>query len=216
MPTAEEIGIALEEQAIGDAFSGNHSSYSGVGGEGQVYSNQELNNKLMSPEWDTSKLVIMKPKFSIQTVAIKVLDSDGNPVLHEGLYVVEEKELKVFEGWENKEIEVAGGNIFKRDWNTAILDNSLSQLINSMFNTRQFLIELSISTGEDYSYDIYKYTSVIGGILNTSKSKYGKTMELVKTDITKGEQTNIIRQMLLQDQKKRGIFGKIKGAFTGR
>lgn len=201
MVSAEEIGYTLERQGIEKAINAPYDSLS----SNDVLNDVQLNQKIMTPEWKSDKLTIMKPKLKFETVWTPKLDGDGNEVRYKGELVVKRRKVKVFDGWETDEVDMPGGNIFKTDFNTAILSDSLINLVNRMTNTRQTIAELSISTGDDYSYDLYKYTCILGTILNVSKSRYGKTLEMLKTNISRGEMTNTIKQMLLQDRKK-GIF----------
>jgi len=201
MISNEDIGNALEKQALEKAMN---SPYNALSSE-EVLNEVQLNQKIMTPEWRSDKLTIMKPKIKIETCWVPKLDGDGNEVFYKGELVVKRKQVKVFDGWKTDEIDIPGGNIFTSDFNTAILGDNLINLVNRMTNTRQTIAELSIATGDDYSYDLYKYTCILGTILNVSKSRYGKTLEMLKTNITRGEMTNTIKQMLLQDKKK-GLF----------
>jgi hypothetical protein len=208
MVTSEDMGQAIEKAAIENSYEG--SRFDALRDEAKIYTAEQLNQKIMTPEWQSNKLTIMKPQLKTKMCYQVKKDENGNEVLYKGKPVVEEKEVQVFEGWKTEHIEMPGENLFKTDFNTAILNDTFVELVNRLANTRQTIMELSVATGDDHSYDVYKYDSVIGVILNASKSHYGKTLELLKTQISKGEQTNVIRQMLLQDQKRRGLFGALR------
>jgi hypothetical protein len=208
MVTSEDMGQAIEKAAIENSYEG--SQFDALRDEAKIYTAEQLNQKIMTPEWQSNKLTIMKPQLKTKMCYQVKKDENGNEVLYKGKPVVEEKEVQVFEGWKTEHIEMPGENLFKTDFNTAILNDTFVELVNRLANTRQTIMELSVATGDDHSYDVYKYDSVIGVILNASKSHYGKTLELLKTQISKGEQTNVIRQMLLQDQKRRGLFGALR------
>jgi len=205
----EIVAAAMQEQAFKDAMGNGYDALKSNDALNEVH----LNQKIMTPEWRSDKLYILKPKIEMKICWVPQTDKNGEAVLFEGEPVVEKKEVQFFDGWNNDEIDLPGGNIFKTDFNTAILSDTQINLANKLTNMYISIIELSIATGEDYSYDLYKFSGLLGSLLNTSKSRYGKTLELMKTQITKGEQTNTIRQMLLEDQRRKGVFGKIKGIF---
>jgi len=164
----------------------------------------------MTPEWRSDELFIMKPKITMKEVYVPEKDSNGETIIHNGNFVVRKKTVQFFDGWESEKIEIPGGNMFKTDFNTAILNDVNISLVNKLSTLYFQIVELSVATGENYSYDLYKFSMIFGALLNSSKSRYGKTLEMVKTNITKGEQTSTIRQMLLQDQQRQGIFSKLR------
>jgi hypothetical protein len=209
MPTSEEIGQAIEDATIRREL--NRTPYDNLHSD-DIITDTQLNQRIMRPEWD-SKLIVMKPKVSIEECYTYKLDYQGEPILHNGKKVVLLKEVKVFEGFKTEELDLPVKNLFKADLTTAISSPTELALINKMSDFIFHLVELSLATEEDYSYDIYKFYNVLGSILNTSKSRGGKTLEMLKTQINKGEQTSTIKQMMLEDQRRKGLFGKIKGIF---
>lgn len=207
MVSSEDIGRAIEEASLRKEL--NRSPYDALQND-DILTDQQLNQRIMRPEWDSSKLHVMKPKITIEECYVQLQDQEGNPVYRNGKKVVVKKEVKVFDSWENKSIEVPGGNLFKSDLTTSISSPTDMALINKMIDTYLFTIQLSMATEEDYSYDLYKLYNLMGGSSVTTKARGGKTLEMLKTQITKGEQTSTIRQMLLQDQQRKGLFGSIR------
>jgi len=207
MPTSEDVGKAVEEAILRQEF--NRSPFDGLKTD-EILTDHQLNHKIMKPEWDSSTLCLMKPKLKIEDCYVQLLDEEGNPKNFNGKKVVVLKEVKVFDGWKNEKVEVPGGNIFKSDLTTAISSPLDLSLVNKMIDTYLFTVQLSMATEEDYSYDLYKLENLVGCVLNSSKSRGGKTLEMLKTQISKGEQTSTIRQMLLQDKQRKGLFGSIR------
>ncbi len=207
MVTSEEVGQAVEKSALEQAFASD--PYAAMRSN-QADNDTQLNQKLMTPEWKSNELYVMKPKITIKEVYIPETDTNGEKIIHNGNYVVKKKSVKFFDGWKSEKVEIPGGNMFKSDFNTAIINDTSISLINKLSNLYFSIVELSVATGEDYSYDLYKFNMILGTLLNASKSRYGKTLEMVKTNITKGEQTSTIRQMLLQDQKRKGLFSNLR------
>jgi len=204
---SKDVGQYLEENAIEQAIGGNQ--YDAMKSN-DMYNDTQLNQKIMTPEWESNKIFIMKPQMIEEIVWMPVYLPDGSIKKFNGQTVVELKKVKRFDGWAKEEITFAAGNLFKSDLATAISGEGEMVVVNKLMNLYFYVVELSATTGEDYSYDLYKFYNLIGSVLNTSKSKYGKTLEMVKTNITKGEMTNTVRQMLLQDQKRKGIFGGLR------
>lgn len=204
---SQSISDALEQRAIIQAM-GQEPNYDALNSNMPLDLTQ-LNEGLMRPEWDSSKIMLMKPKMVEKEVWMPIMEN-GEMVMYEGRAVVELKNMQVFEGWNQEEITVPGGNIFKKDLTTAISSDMDISMLNRLINLYLYTVELSVATGEDYGHDLWKLYALIGGILNTSKSRYGKTQELVKTNITRGYQENVLRQMLLNDQRKRGLFANLR------
>jgi len=207
MPTAEQIGDALESGAIRQMIT--DSPYDGLRSDSPL-NEVQLNERIMKPEWESNKLYLMKPKLVSEEAYVVMCDENENPQQHKGIPVVKLKRVNVFKGWEKKEVEIPGGNVFKTDLTTAISSEEDLNILRKMLNLYFYLVELSMATGEDYSYDLYKFHALIGGMLNISKSRYGKTMEMLKTQITRGYQENTLKQMLLSDRKKKGLFARFK------
>lgn len=211
MPTSEEVGRAIEEAVLRQEF--NRSPFGNLKSE-DILNETQLNQKIMRPEWDSSKLMVVKPKMTVEQCWVPEYDNDGKPVLFKGQKVVKPKQVKVFEGWEKQELDLPVKNLFKADLTTAISSPDDLAMINKMGDLILQIVELSVATEEDYSYDLYKFYNLMGVMLNSSKSRGGKTLEMLKTQINKGEQTSTIKQMLLQDKRRQGVFGKIKGFFN--
>ena len=150
----------------------------------------------------------MIPKTRIETCWVARKGPDGKPLLFEGKPVVDERSVKMFDGFETKEIDLPTKNIFNQDMRTSLLRPEDRNILQSLLNLYFFIVQESIATEEDFSYDLYNIAQKIGCILNIAPSLAGKGAELLKTNITKAEQSNTIRQMLLDDQKKQGVFGK--------
>ena len=168
----------------------------------------QLNQRLMTPDWDSSKLTLMIPKTRIETCWVIKKGPDGKPLMFEGKPIVDEKSVKLFDGFDSKIVDLPTKNIFKSDMRISLLRPEDRNILQSLLDLYFFIVQESIATEEDFSYDLYNISQKIGSILNIAPSLAGKGAELLKTQITKAEQSSTIRQMLLHDQKKQGIFGK--------
>jgi hypothetical protein len=209
MPTSEEVGQAIERQQLNQAFGqAIQSPYASMDSDSAL-TDVQLNQKLMRPEWESNKLKIMRPQVEEEEVWVCLRDEEGKPIMRNGKKVVDLEKVRVFKGWEQKEVEVPGGNLFKSDLRTAISDDTDILMLNRLMNLYFYIIELSMATGEDYSFDLYKLYNLIGSVLNTSNTRYGKTLEMIKTQISKGVQESTIRQALLQDRRG-GLFDRFR------
>lgn len=206
--TPEDVANALEDNAIAKALNlGPKDPLDGLKSN-EIISDSQLNQRLMTPDWDSSKLTLMIPKTRLETCWVIKKGPDGKPLMFEGKPIVDEKSVKLFDGFETKEIDLPTKNIFKSDMRVSLLRPEDRNILQSLFDLYFFIVQESISTEEDFSYDLYNISQKIGCILNVAPSLGGKGAELLKTQITKAEQSNTIKQMLLNEQKKQGIFGK--------
>ncbi len=209
----EDVANAIEDQAVLKALGLNPKDAVDALKSNEIISDPQLNQRLMTPDWDSSKLTLMIPKTRIESCWVVRKDSDGKPLMFEGKPIVDEKSVKVFDGFETKEVDLPTKNIFKSDMRISLLRPEDRNILQSLLDLYFFIVQESIATEEDFSYDLYNISQKIGSILNVAPSLAGKGAELLKTQITKAEQSSTIRQMLLNDQKKQGIFGKF---FTQR
>ncbi len=206
--TPEDIANALEDQALVKALNLAPKNPLDALKSDEIVSDPQLNQRLMTPDWDSSKLNLMIPKTRIETCWVIKKGNDGKPLFFEGKPVVDEKSVKLFDGFKSKEIDLPTKNIFKSDMRISLLRPEDRNILQSLLDLYFFIVQESIATEEDFSYDLYNIDQKIGCILNIAPSLAGKGAELTKTQITKAEQSSTIRQMLLNDQKKQGIFGK--------
>lgn len=207
--TAEDVANALENKQIMNAFGLTPPNPYDALKTDEIHTDSQLNQRLMTPQWDSTKLKTMNPKMKIEKCFVVKKGKDGKPVFFNGKPVVEEKEVKCFDGFETKTIDVPSANIFLPDMRTSVLrpeDRNIMQILTDLYF---FVLQESLATETDFSYDLYFIEQKLGSILNISPSLGGKIADLLKTQITRGEQTNVVRQMLLQDQRK-GIFGMFK------
>ena len=206
--TPEDVANALEDQAIIKALGLAPKNPLDALKSDEIVSDSQLNQRLMTPTWDSSELTLMIPKTRIEECWIIQKGTDGKQVFFEGQPVVDKRSVKVFDGFESKQIELPTKNIFKSDMRTSLLRPEDRNILQSLLDLYFFIVQESIATEEDFSYDLYNISQKIGCILNIAPSLAGKGAELTKTQITRAEQSSTIRQMLLNDQKKQGIFGK--------
>jgi len=205
--TPEDVANALEDRAVIHALGLDPKNPLDSLKTDEILNDSQLNQRLMTPTWDSSKLNLMIPKTRIEDCWVIQKGSDGKPVFFEGLPVVDKRSVKVFDGFESKQIDMPTKNIFNSDMRTSLLRPEDRNILQSLLDLYFFIVQESIATEEDFSYDLYNISQKIGCILNIAPSLAGKGAELTKTQITKAEQSSTIRQMLLNDQKKKGIFG---------
>ncbi len=206
--TPEEVADAIENKAVVEALGLGPKNPLDALKSDEIISDPQLNQRLMTPDWDSSKLTLMIPKTRIETCWVIKKGPDGKPLMFEGKPVVDERSVKLFDGFKSKEVDLPTKNIFKSDMRVSLLRPEDRNILQSLLNLYFFIVQESIATEEDFSYDLYNISQKIGSILNIAPSLAGKGAELLKTQITKSEQSSTIRQMLLNDQKKQGIFGK--------
>jgi len=206
--TPEDVANALEDQAVIKALGLAPKDPLDALKSNEIISDPQLNQRLMTPDWDSSVLNLMIPKTRLETCWIVKKGHDGKPLMFEGKPVVDEKSVKLFDGFETKVVDLPTKNIFKSDMRISLLRPEDRNILQSLLDLYFFIVQESIATEEDFSYDLYNISQKIGSILNVAPSLAGKGAELLKTQITKAEQSSTIRQMLLNDQKKQGIFGK--------
>ncbi len=204
---AEDVANALEDQAVIKALGLAPKNPLDALKSDDILSDPQLNQRLMTPQWDSSKLTLMVPKTRLEVCWVIQKGKDGKPLFFEGKPVVDEKSVKMFDGFESKKIDLPAENIFKPDMRISLLRPEDRNILQSLLDLYFFILQESIATEEDFSYDLYNINQKIGCILNIAPSLAGKGAELLKTQITKAEQSSTIRQMLLNDQRKKGIFG---------
>ncbi len=203
----EEIADAIETQKMTEILGLGPKNPLDALKSDDILSDPQLNQRLMTPDWDSSKLTLMIPKTKIETCWVIKKGPDGKPLFFEGLPVVDKKTVKVFDGFETKEVDLPTKNIFKSDMRISLLRPEDRNILQSLLDLYFFIVQESVATEEDFSYDLYNISQKIGSILNVAPSLGGKGAEILKTTITKAEQSNTFKQMMLDDQRKKGIFG---------
>jgi len=164
--TPEDVANALEDRAIIKAMGLEPKNPLDALKSDEILSDPQLNQRLMTPTWDSSTLTLMIPKTRLEECWIIQKGPDGKPIIFEGQPVVDKRSIKLFDGFETKEIDLPTKNIFNSDMRTSLLRPEDRNILQSLLDLYFFIVQESIATEEDFSYDLYNISQKIGCILN--------------------------------------------------
>ena len=167
-----------------------------------------VDRTLLTPKATSRKMTAVLPKYVKKEVAVLILH-EGEPFYtKEGLPYYNLQEETVFAGFKTEEINLPGDEIFNIDLTSSYLSEfdvpALRQLI-SLYSD----LQMQILRGKDKLEDLYYIYSKIMGIVDTAKSRDGKTARLSKTTISEGtSKQEIIEAFKKEQQKKSWIPGR--------
>jgi len=164
----------------------------------------EIDSALLTPESSSLTVKITMPRFRKKNVAVIIRDKAGEPIIlsknSQLLYDVQEHE--VFDGFKSKEITLPGNEMFNID----LASTYLSERDVPAIRAAQALyadLQLQTLKGKDKTDDMYWLYTRIMSVVNTAKSRDGKTAELSKTQISRGHSEQSIIQRFKEEEKKK-------------
>ena len=167
------------------------------------YEKIAIDKAILTPQATSKKLIITLPQYEKKQVAVLIRDprdgtvfytSDGKP-----FYNLQEEEVHT--GYRAQEIRLPGQEIFNVDLNSSFLSEKDVAAIRSAIALYMDL-QLQTLRGKDRIEDMHYIYGRIMAVVETAKSRDGRTAELSKTTITKGMTEQAIYQQFREDEKK--------------
>ncbi len=197
----------------------NDGYYPDAGGDVYApdpYSNSsQIDAELISSGYKDQKISISVPKYKQIRVTSIVRNSNGTAKLLNGKPVEKDVYMaNVFEGYETKEIELPIKNIHNNSVTSSILTDSdveMIRLIDDLF----YDLSLDTALKPDVSFvkTLVRLYGLKASIVDSSKGRWGRSAELAKTQITKGESKTVAYhdqkgfEEYEQRKNRKGIFG---------
>lgn len=182
-----------------------------------IFSDQQINNKIISANVNQNFFYIVQPNFVEKKVAVILKDKKGNPVkTDEGEMVFEEKKLEVFNGFIERKMRFPIENIFNDTLSSSFLTEHDVQVTRSAYGIIATLLVKMVNEKKDYTETITKLNMDNQSIGTTAKGRNGVAALTAKTNINKGESIERLVQeqkmvQQLEKEKAKGIFGGMFG-----
>lgn len=149
----------------------------------------ELDAEIIKSHYKNHKLLLKTPIFKDIEAVVVYKDKNGKPRLRNGLPVVKEyKTVKVFEGYEKKEVEFPVKNFYTDSLTSSILDKEEANVIREHYD---LLWTIGMRMVTDDEFDSVRFIHRIHGatatLLETAKSIGGGGLEWSKSTISKQE-----------------------------
>lgn len=193
--------------------------YDELGGEAYVpdpyTSNYQIDGKLISSDYKDQKMIFKIPTYKkiLVTTVFKdkfgvVKKVNGKPVEKTTYYA------NVLTGFEDKQIDFPVPNLHNDSVTSSILTDSDVDSIR-MIDDNVYDLSLEMMTKANVSFvkSIYRLNGLKASIVDSAKGRWGRSAELAKTQITKGESKTFAYhdQRSFDEYEKRknrkGIFG---------
>lgn len=176
----------------------------------------QIDDKIISSNVKENYLTIEIPEFEKKVIAIILKDKYGKPVLIDGQYLYEEKEMQVFTKFVEKKINFPLKDYFSDNVSSSFLDPLDVEIIRNADLLVSTLISKMVKEGKSYPRILTKLKFIKHTVATTSKGLRGVAATTAKTRITKGETIEKIineQKQILQkeEEKKKGLF-----SFLGR
>lgn len=173
----------------------------------------QINPLLLSSVMEIKKIPLSVPKIEKRYCAILARDKEGKPIIADGRPLYDMQEVDVFEGWEQKEIDLP----IPEFATSALISSNLSEqeisIIRNIFTDIAYLVVRTVKEGKDYTEYIVQLYIVVAGIVDPAKARTGRLAELMKTTITKGESKieQFQRQSIIEEKQRKGLFENLLG-----
>ena len=179
-------------------------------GQQQWYKSIAIDKNLLVPTATSRKIKVAMPNYETKKLAILIINPrDGQPFYTaEGYPYYQIQEQTVFTGYVSKEIPLPGHEIYNIDLTSSYLSEYDVPALRSLISLYSDL-QLQTMQGKDRTEDMYYVYSKIMGMVDTAKSRDGRTARLSKTTITEGtNRQQIIDEFRQEEKKKRWIPGQ--------
>lgn len=162
-----------------------------------------IDRTLLLPTSTTKKLAIVMPKYEKKQVAVLIRHPKTKEKFYtpEGLPYYNIQTETILTGYETKEIDLPGGEVFNVDLTSSYLTEFDVPALRSLISLYSDL-QIQILNGKDRLQDLYYVYSKIMGMVNTAKAKDGKTARLSKTTISEGTSKQEILDDFHREEKK--------------
>ena len=164
----------------------------------------EIDKALLTPESSSLTVKVTTPRFRKKSVAVIIRDKAGEPITlsKNGQLLYDVQEHEVFDGFESREISLPGNKMFNIDLTSSFLSERDVPAIRA---AQALYADLQLQTlkGKDKTDDMYWLYTRIMSVVNTAKSRDGKTAELSKTQISRGHSEQSVIQRFKEEEKKK-------------
>lgn len=180
------------------------------------YSNTyQIDAKLISSDYKDQKILIKTPKFRKIKACVLFKNKDGTVKLIDGKPVVREiVKTRVADGFETLELEFPIQNLHNDSVTSSILTDSDVESIRMIDDVIYDLsLEMMLSPEISFVKTITRLHGIKASIVDSSKGRWGRSAELSKTTITKGEsKTSVYHDQkqfddFEQRKNRKGVFG---------
>ena len=163
-----------------------------------------IDRTLLLPTSTSKKLAIVMPKYERKQVAVLIRHPKTGEKFYtpEGLPYFNIQVETILTGYETREIDLPGGEIFNVDLTSSYLSEFDVPALRSLVSLYSDL-QIQILNGKDRLQDLYYVYSKIMGIVNTAKARDGKTARLSKTTINEGTSKQQILDDFQREEKKK-------------
>lgn len=178
-------------------------------------SNYQIDAKILSSDYKNQKIIIKTPKYKKMVLSTIYKNKDGTPKLVNGYPVEKDKvEATVLDGFETQEIDFPIQNLFNDSVTSSILTDSDVEMIR-IIDTRIMSLGMKMVTNEKISFlkTLHLLNGIKASVADSSKGRWGRSAELSKTQINKGEsrtyqyQDNLEFEQYRKRKQKKGILG---------
>ena len=202
-----------------EQFEESYSNYDDVGLGDYVpdsyTSNYQIDGKLISSDYKDQKMLFKVPIYKKVLVTTLFRDKrgvvkklNGKPVEKSTYYA------NVLTGFEEKQIEFPVPNMHNDSVTSSILTDSDVEMIR-MIDDNMYDLSLDMMTKPNVSFikTVYRLNGLKASIVDSAKGRWGRSAELAKTTISKGESKTYAYhdqkefEEYEQRKKKKGIFG---------
>lgn len=177
-------------------------------------SNTEIDVKLITSGYKEAQMIFRQPIIKKRKVAEFFVDKKtGKPKLYNGSPVLKGfREVPVFQGYQNREIEFPIPNFHSDSVTSTFLDEKDVRAVNIIDETIWDLFTDLIENDADHMNLMLELHGKKASIVDTKKSFGGRGAEIYKTSISKGESKMMqymhdSRMEEIGERKKKGLLG---------
>ncbi|MFW6275102.1 MAG: hypothetical protein ACOC2M_00550 [bacterium] len=178
--------------------------------------NYQIDAKILSSDYKNAKILVRLPKFKKVITAIVEKTKDGKIKKTKEGYPITKKLIKtrILTGFTEKKIDLPISNIHNDSVTSSILTDSDVEMIRSIDDTLyDYMLDMVKNPQINFTKTCYRLNGLKASIVDSSKGRWGRSAELAKTQISKGESKTFAYhdQRTLEEfenrKKKGGLLG---------
>ena len=171
-----------------------------------------VDKAILTPQATSKNMMVTLPKIEKVKIAVMVRDPrDGSVFMTpKGMPYYNIEEHNVQTGYEAKQVRLPGQEVFNIDLNSTFLEPADVAAIRSAIALYMDL-QLQTLAGKERIEDMHYLYGRIMAVVETAKSRHGRTAELSKTTISKGTTEQAIIQQF-KAEEKRNRWMPLKGS----
>jgi len=190
-----------------------------------VYSVEQVDQLILTPEARSSVIIKKKPKYEKVPIyaqddkgeKVSLLDSEGSPIVDSDgaqRYLIKDYDY-VQRGWTSSMEVIPASELFTIDLATSNISGDAVRLITQLMWNYNHMLTLHEATDDDYSVLLHKIRNDIISIVSAAKSYNGGTVASVKTyrTINDSKQWQVLDDG--QAGEKPNPLAQIFGGFAG-